>query len=174
MSKSLGNVVDPFELSNQFGLEGLRYYLLSQIPTEDDGEISLERLKEVYTSDLANGLGNLVSRVAKLCENNNSKYSDNTDTFTLDLNVEERIKEYHFNEALEIIWGQVGEADKLINEREPWKLQGVTLEAVLIDLVKRIQHIAYNLQPFLPETAEKILNQFSGQIKASTPLFPRV
>ena len=137
MSKSLGNVVDPFELSNQFGLEGLRYYLLSQIPTEDDGEISLERLKEVYTSDLANGLGNLVSRVAKLCENNNSKYSDNTDTFTLDLNVEERIKEYHFNEALEIIWGQVGEADKLINERE-------------------------------------ILNQFSGQIKASTPLFPRV
>ena len=69
MSKTLGNVIDPFDMVDKFGLEPFRYYMLSQIPTDDDGDFTIERFKEVYTADLSNGLGNLVARVAKLCEN---------------------------------------------------------------------------------------------------------
>lgn len=172
MSKTLGNVVDPFEVSEKYGVEALRYYLLSQIPTDADGEISIERLNEVYTSDLANGLGNLVARVAKLCEQNQTTAPGAPTQF--DPKLEAPLKEYKFNGALAHLWSEIGEADKYVNETEPWKLQGQALEPVLLELVKRIQHIAFNLQPFLPETAEKILQQFSDQIKSTQPLFPRI
>jgi len=82
--------------------------------------------------------------------------------------------EFKFNEALSVIWKLISEADKKINQEKPWELSGDKLKAVLEDLVKRIQAIVYNLRPFLPETAEKISKQFSGQIKSDKPLFPRI
>lgn len=172
MSKSLGNVVDPFEVAAHFGLEPLRYFLLSQIPTETDGEASVERIKEIYNANLANGLGNLVARVAKLAETNNITAPKTPTEF--DPKMEKSLQEYRFNEALNHIWGEITEADKKVNEEKPWELEGDRAKEVLLDLVSKVQHIAYNLQPFLPETAEKILKQFSGQIKSSAPLFPRI
>ncbi|KKR25356.1 MAG: Methionine-tRNA ligase, partial [Candidatus Daviesbacteria bacterium GW2011_GWB1_39_5] len=92
---------------------------------------------------------------------------------------------YKFNEALNYIWENITETDKEINIKKPWELSGEKAKQVLEDLVKRIQIIAFNLQPFLPETAEKILKQFSGEInrgtiptsvgiKSAPPLFPRL
>lgn len=172
MSKSLGNVIDPFEMVPTYGLEPLRYYMLSQIPIDRDGEFTLERFKEVYTADLANGIGNLVARVAKLCENSNFNSSSNTPSFFPQ--VEQFLTEFKFNEALSFVWSQISEADKIVNEEKPWTLEGEKLHTVLETLVTRIQQIAFNLQPFLPETSEKILKQFSGDIKATQPLFPRI
>lgn len=172
MSKSLGNVIDPFEMVNTYGLEPLRYYLLSQISIDNDGEFTIDRFKEVYTADLSNGLGNLVSRVAKLCETNNIAATKGSQVWCADL--EKYMGEYKFSEAMNVVWQLITEADKKINEEKPWELKGESAKVVLQDLVKRIQAIGYNLQPFLPETADKILKQFSGEIKAGQPLFPRI
>lgn len=172
MSKTLGNVISPSQLVKKYGVDGTRYLLLSAFPFGEDGDFSWDTLDQNYNADLANGLGNLVARVAKLCEQTNIKSPVVSEVWCAGL--EEKLAEYKFNEALNIIWELIAEADKKINEEKPWALEGEKLEQVLQDLIKRIQAIGYNLQPFLPETAEKILKQFSGQIKSQPPLFPRI
>ena len=171
-SKSLNNGIDPYEQINTFGLEPTRYFLLSQNSIDSDTEFNIDRFKEVYTSDLANGLGNLVARVAKLAENNQLTAPASPAEFDPKMTV--HLENYKFNEALNHIWGEITEADKKVNEEKPWTLEGERASDVLLDLIKRIQHIAFNLQPFMPETAEKILSQFSGEVKSATPLFPRI
>lgn len=172
ISKSVGNVISPQDVVKEFGLEPLRYYMLSQIPIDADGDFTLERFKEVYNAALANGLGNLVARVAKLCEQNNISCSNDSNQWNKE--VEQFLQEFKFNEALGFIWQQIAQVDKKINEEKPWELQGEKLKKVLEDYVKSIQQIAFNLQPFLPQTAEKILKQFSGKIKSDKSLFPRI
>ena len=172
ISKSRGNVVSPQEVAEEFGLEPLRYYMLSQIPIDADGDFSNERFKEVCNADLANGLGNLIARVAKLCETNNITATEPTTDF--DPEMIKHLKEYKFNEALNHIWGEITAADKKVNAEKPWELEGKKAKEILDDLVQRVQHIAFNLQPFMPETADKILKQFSGEIKSGSPLFPRI
>ncbi|MBU1031492.1 methionine--tRNA ligase, partial [Patescibacteria group bacterium] len=109
ISKSVGNVISPQEVTEKYGVESLRYFMLSQIPTDSDGDFSIERFKEVYNADLANGLGNLVARIAKLCEQNNI-VSEN-DSNNLSSNVEKKLLEYKFNEALSTIWLRIAETD---------------------------------------------------------------
>lgn len=173
MSKTLGNVINPQDLINKYGTDALRYYLLSQIPSTDDGDFSEEKLKIVYNADLANGLGNLVSRVAKLCETNGFKAEQALNVWCND--AIKALDEYKFNEALQAIWVLIADTDKKINEVKPWTLTGSELETVLEILVKRVQEIGFNLRPFLPETAENILSHFSKEkITAIEPIFPRI
>lgn len=172
ISKSLGNVIRPTELVKKYGVDAVRYYLLSQTNITEDSDISEEKIKQVYNADLANGLGNLVSRVAKLCERSNFSIGETYKVWYAD--AEKALSQYRFNEALQAVWVLVTQTDKKINEEKPWTLEDKELEKTLIDYVKRIQEIGYNLQPFLPETAETILKQFSGKIKSSEPLFPRI
>ncbi len=171
MSKTLGNVIDPIDLLNKYGADALRYYFLSQIPPTDDGDFSEEKLKTVYNADLANGLGNLVARVAKLCENSNQ--TTNALPASFDPELEKLMRNCHFNAALEHLWNEIREADKFVNEQRPWEQNGEDLIKTLEVLVEKIQHVAFNLQPFLPQASEKILDQFSGEIKSSESLFPR-
>jgi methionyl-tRNA synthetase len=171
-SKSLGNAPDPKEVIEKYGLEPVRYYMLSQIPINGDGDFDTDRFEEIYNADLANGLGNLVARVARLAETNQIVAPKPPTSF--DSKLESHLKEFKFNEALQHLWGEISAADKKVNEEKPWGLEGEKAKEVLEDLVKRIQHIALNLEPFLPETSEKILKQFSGQIKSGEPLFPRI
>lgn len=172
MSKTLGNVIDPFEFADKYGLEALRYFMLSQIPTNDDGDFTEERFKEVYNANLANGLGNLIARIAKLCENVQFK-NENTD-YEFKSAVSEIIENYTFNLALEHIWVKISDLDKKINEAQPWTLPDEELKEFLKEATHTIGTIGYHLQPFLPKTAEKILKQFSGEIKSSESLFPRI
>lgn len=172
MSKTLGNVIKPEELIQKYGVDGTRYVLLSAFPFGEDGDFSWDNLDKTYNADLANGLGNLVARVAKLCEKNGIEGNPGAQVFCADL--EEAVSEYRLNEALAVIWDLIAEADKKINETKPWELSTDQAKPVLEDLVHRIQAIAFNLKPFLPETAEKILKQFSGEIKSAPSLFPRL
>jgi len=172
MSKTLGNVLDPIPLIEKYGADALRYYCLAKISPFTDSDFSEDKFKETYNADLANGLGNLVARVAKLCENN--KISTVSKDLTLTKEVVDLVKNYKFNETLTFIWSQISKEDKKINETRPWELSPEKVKPILEDLVARIQQIAFNLQPFLPKTAEKILTQFSGEIKSSPPLFPRI
>lgn len=172
MSKSLGNVIHPFDLVKKYGTEAVRFIIAKELNTFEDSDITLERIQESYTANLANGLGNLIARVAKLCENNNITAPQPPKEF--DPKMQKPLEEFKFNEALAHIWAEITEADRKVNLEKPWELDGEKAKKVLEDLVKRIQHIAFNLQPFLPITCEKILKQFSGQIESQSPLFPRI
>lgn len=173
MSKTIGNVVDPNEVLDKFGTDAVRYYLLREIPTTGDGDYSERRFKELYNADLANGLGNLIARVAKLCEKITLSPPK-----PLEFNSEfkKEMELFHFDSVLASLWEQIKEIDKFINDNEPWKITDEKkLTEVLNYAVGEIREIAYHLQPFLPETAEKILTQFSGQtVKSQPPLFPRL
>ncbi|HCB23006.1 TPA: methionine--tRNA ligase [Candidatus Daviesbacteria bacterium] len=172
ISKSVGNVISPQDVVKEFGLEPLRYFMLSQNPIDSDGDFTFERFKEVYNGDLANGLGNLVARVAKLAENSGFEVTKTTEIF--DPLVEEKLKEFKFNEALDAVWQDIAALDKKINQVEPWKLEANKLEEFLSESSVKIRSIALTLSPFLPETSQKILKQFSGKIQSAPPLFPRI
>lgn len=173
MSKTLGNVVDPFDMVEQFGLEPFRYYLLSQIPLSDDGEASVERFKEVYSADLANGLGNLVARVSKLAQTHSVIITNIKDEVSSD--VAEAITEYRFAEAIGCIWERLRALDRTINADEPWKISDTTnAQALLHSYCLILRQAGYDLQPFLPETAKKILTTFTDTVTPPPPLFPRL
>lgn len=182
MSKSLGNVIDPIAYVKNYGTDPLRYYLLAKIHPTDDSDFTEEKFKEVYNADLANGLGNLVSRVAKLCENSHFTLMGSSDRSSEHvIGVEEYTKalaEYRFNDALSFVWSKIRETDKFIDEEKPWDLlkqQNDRLKDVLAHAIDQIQEIAGLLEPFLPKTAAKIEAQYKGpEIKAQAPLFPRL
>jgi len=176
MSKTVGNVVDPVTVIKKFGTDAVRYYLLKEIPSTSDGDYSERRFKEVYNADLANGLGNLVARVARLA----SKVTlADPEVITFDemapANYREALDEFRFNDALTIIWEMIKSADKLIDEKEPWKLEDAELTKFIADITPQIREIAMLLQPFIPATSDAVLTQFSQtNIKAQPPLFPRL
>ncbi len=182
MSKTLGNVIDPLEIIQKYGADALRYYFLAEMSPFADGDFSQERLTQAYNSQLANGLGNLVSRVAKLCEN--SSYvqmgsADRSSAHLVDIEgYSDALGEFRFNDALSFIWQKITKVDQFINEEKPWdlfKTQNPKLKSVLAHAVDQLQEIAVLLEPFLPETAQKIEEQFKGpEIKANPPLFPRI
>lgn len=172
MSKSLGNVVDPISYVDQFGRDALRYFLLKEIPTTDDGDFSHARFVEVFNSELANGLGNLVNRVVMMTE----KYFEGKvpDALLSDL-VKEKIggliKDYSdcvdkfdLKKACEKVIELVDFGNKYIDDKKPWSMAkegNGELPAVMFDLLTVIKYIALLLVPIIPETAEKILAQIS-------------
>lgn len=173
MSKTLGNVIDPFTLIEKYGTDALRYYFLAQFSPFNDGDFSEDKFKKIYNADLANGLGNLIARVARLCDKVTITINAPP---TVDDTYKQTIENYQFNETLTSIWEEIRILDKKINDAEPWKITDTKqLTAVLQDAVDTIRKIAYALQPFLPQTAEKILHQFSTEhIASQSPLFPRL
>lgn len=180
MSKTLGNVIDPVQLIEKFGTDAVRYYFLAKISPFQDGDYSEKKFIESYNSDLANGLGNLVSRVAKLCESSNFIQSEKASLSHL-IDVEqysEYLNDFKFNEALSFVWTKIEEVDKYINNEKPWELAKKNdrrLKDVLSHTVDQILEIAILLEPFLPETAEKIEKQFKGpKISTQKALFPRI
>jgi len=177
ISKSLGNIIRPSELVKEFGTDTVRYFFLRFGPLRNDVDFTLEKIKEVYNADLANGLGNLVARVAKLCEKVNFIPLNHDDTYhhIKFKKFHKLMLEYKVNEALEFVWEKIAKADKYINDTQPWLLEGEKLKKILNFLVKEIREIALLLTPFMPETSEKIRQQFSGpKIKSQKPLFPRI
>jgi len=173
ISKSLGNTINPIEVAEKYGTDPLRYYLLSKINPYDDSDFTFEKFEETFNGELANGLGNLVARTAKLCEN--SGFAFPAVKVQVDEKIEKALNQYRFDEVLKIIWEEISQTDQFINEEEPWTLKGEELKKVLIHLVDHLRSIAFNLKPFLPETSEKIEAQFKGpKIKSDKPLFPRL
>lgn len=173
MSKTLGNVVDPVDVIDKHGTDALRYYLLREIPSYSDGDFSERRFKELYNADLANGLGNLIARVARLCEKKKFRKSSSP---VLSKEYKNSLDLFKFDEAINTIWEEIRNLDRYIDAREPWKIKDAkALTDVLQVIIDRIRTITYALQPFLPQTAKKILKQFSGTEISSCPsMFPRL
>ena len=174
MSKSLGNVISPKQLINRYGVDGTRYLLISAYPFGSDGDISLKRFDERYNADLANGLGNLVSRVAKLAERSGFSFPP-FPPLHLRPAVAKHLREYRLDLGLGAIWKSVARLNLMIDRNRPWSLSGQRLRRVLTSVIGGLRQVGYELQPFLPDTSAKILSQFAGpQVKASAPLFPRL
>ena len=173
MSKSLGNVVNPLELIKKCGVDAVRYYLLREIPPANDGDYSEKRMNEVYSSDLANELGNLVMRTTTLAEkdgltiNNEAMKQLNNETV-------QQYNNFEFNLILENIWKQIKTLNKQIDDFAPWKKTSEERKYFLIQSLKKINQIGFELLPFLPITADKILEATTGKIAKIPPLFPRL
>lgn len=181
MSKSLGNVINPYELADKYGADAVRYYLLAEIAPFEDGDYSEEKFQGRYNSDLANGLGNLVARVSNLFEKNqiisNLKIDLKDEGIVGTLNsFEESFKAYRFNEALQILWEKLKICDENLSQKAPWKMTDKKeIEIILKPLAQTILNIAYLLEPFMPGVAQKIQKQFSSaQISKGEALFPRL
>ena len=178
MSKSLGNVIDPLELVSKYGVEPVRYYLLRHINPFTDSDFSIEQFEKAYTADLANGLGNVVSRVAGLIEQNPVKI-EIREQKTENRDFKKLIDGFLFDQALKYIWDKIAEIDGLISETKPWELAKAgklkEVEKILNQAANEIYQISQLLIPFLPQTAEKIEKIFiAKQIKKADPLFPRL
>lgn len=176
ISKSLGNAIDPVKIIKEYSNDSLRYFLFKEFPFGNDGDFSFDRLREVYNSDLANGLGNLVSRVAKLAESLELPGVKIEKTL-LDSAFRVHLENLEFQQALDYIWEKIRSADKKLEESRPWdivKTDKTKAQVVIENLIRQIIEIRELLIPFLPETSEKIKQQFSaGKIKLENPLFPR-
>ncbi|MEO6509236.1 MAG: methionine--tRNA ligase [Patescibacteria group bacterium] len=175
MSKSLGNVVDPLDEVKRYGTDAVRFYLLKEIPPLDDGDYSENRMKEVYDSSLANELGNLVSRITTLAEKDELQVSHTTMEFHELFSRESiaLVQEYQFNKVLEQIWDKIKFSNKQTNDFEPWKKTKEERNDFLNTSVKELHSIGHMLLPFIPETAQKIIDSTQGKIKKAVQLFPK-
>lgn len=182
MSKTVGNVIDPLDMIEKFGAEALRYYCLAKISPFADSDFSEDKFLETYNADLANGLGNLVSRIAKLCETANyTEMGSTTEISAHMMQLEEygnALAQFRFNDALNFIWKKIAALDTFIEQEKPWQLikeYKPHIKDVLAHMIDQIQEIAGLLEPFMPETAKKIEEQFKGpKVTAQKPLFPRM
>lgn len=175
MSKTLGNVVDPKEIVAEYGTDALRLFLLKEISNHEDSPFSKERFEEAYNAHLANGLGNLSSRILTLSE----KYLDQCPEIAENSIPQEffdYLEKFDLKGACDFVWERIAELDKQIQETEPFKVikvdenKGKELISVL---VVELYTIARMLNPIMPETNEKLKSLIRANKKPEAPLFLR-
>lgn len=173
MSKTLGNVVDPRDVVKEYGTDALRYFLLREISSFEDSPFTMERFKEAYNSGLANGLGNLASRILTLSEKYLEKCPDipeKTD-FTEYFNFFEK---FDIKQAMDFVWDKISELDKSIQDTEPFKVVKVDEKKgkeLISNMVVRLYEIARMLNPVMPETNIVLKRLIKENKKPEKPLF---
>ena len=173
MSKSKGNILDPLEIINVYGLDPLRYYLLKEVSFGNDGNISEEKLENCINSDLANNFGNLCQRVLSFAEKNCSsiipdhKFNDEDLEILKPLNNLDKIRSFidnqDINQYMSFIVDRLFSANKYFNDQEPWKKKDdrLRLNTIVYTALELIRKITILLYPVMPETSVKVLNVFN-------------
>jgi methionyl-tRNA synthetase len=178
MSKTLGNVVDPKDIVDEYGTDALRYFLLREVSSFEDSPFTLERFKDAYNSGLANGLGNLTSRIMTMAESNlDSAVEIPKMNLTSDwVPAINAMEIFDIKEAVNVVFAHVTELDEIIQKTSPFKLVKTDKDAgieIIKDLVIKLHNIAMMLTPILPETSKKIIEIVKSNKKPETPLFQR-
>lgn len=178
MSKSLGNVVDPFTLVDDYGTDAVRYYLARHTHPFEDSDFTTERFREVYNAHLANGIGNQVARVMKLAE----MYLDFPVVVSdegLEPSLCEKLDQYAVHEATDLVFEHIQKGDSYVQTHEPHKNiksdDSALQKKAKTDIEKMVRHIykiAEHLEPFMPETSKTIKKAVKENKKPDT-LFPR-
>ena len=175
MSKSKGNILDPLEIINVYGLDPLRYYLLKEVSFGNDGNISEEKLENCINSDLANNFGNLCQRVLSFAEKNCSslipdhKFTNDDLEILKPLNDLDKIRSFidnqDINQYMTFIIDRLFAANKYFNDQEPWKKKNdrIRLNTIVYTALELIRKITILLYPVMPETSVKVLNIFNEQ-----------
>jgi methionyl-tRNA synthetase len=193
ISKSLGNVIDPIEVVEQYGADALRYYMLRDFSPFGDGDFTLEKLETRYRADLANDLGNLLNRAVSMINRyrdgvvpamSHEQHGSLEDELAQALaaasaKVELAMEGYDSQAALVAIWEAVNRTNTYVEVAAPWTLARAEkageipterLDTVLVALAIAISRIAWLVQPFLPETADKITAQLGSSVVGGIPL----
>lgn len=184
MSKSLGNVVNPLEVVERYGVDALRYWVIREANTFEDSDFTWEKFHESYTGNLVNGLGNLASRILKMFTDHQDKIQIGSDDFkdfqtliTETPELRRYFEEYEVSKFADFIWRRIGEIEKYIQETEPFKKIKIIEEqnrAVqdILKLVTELHTVATLVEPILPGTSQKIKLAIREQ-RMIEPLFPR-
>ncbi len=175
MSKSIGNVINPYDLYKKYGTDALRYYLLRHVNSFDDSPMSLRSFDEAYHANLVNGIGNLLSRVLKLSETHGITLKDENKKY-LD-GISELIESFDIQKAIDIIWKEINNLDEYISKEEPYKVIKIDMEkgaGLIRFLLLRLYMIANSLVCFMPETSKKIIEALDRNKKPEVGLFPRI
>ena len=183
MSKSLQNVVEPFSLIDKFGLDQIRYFLLREVPFGNDGDFSEVTLINRINSDLANDFGNLVQRVLSMIHKNCEASLPKPDPFSdADVQLLEHaynllqqlrtsLEKQAFHAALEEHWTLNRAANVYVDHQAPWRLRKTDparMDTVLYVLAEVLRHIGILVQPFMPTSAEKVLDQLAVPLEERT------
>ncbi|MFA7302641.1 MAG: methionine--tRNA ligase [Candidatus Paceibacterota bacterium] len=181
MSKSLGNVINPMDLVEKYGVDAVRYILLRHVSPFEDSDLTFEAIQDHYTAHLANGLGNLVARVMRLAEEHLPEPVVVTeDDIRLEQSFLQSVERFKFNEAMDLVFEHVAKGDAFMTEHEPYKkiksadaAEKETGRQEIEKLVHHVAKIAAHLVPSMPATAEAILAAVRANKKPDN-LFPRL
>lgn len=179
MSKTVGNVIDPMEIINEYGSDALRYFLIRELSPHEDSDFTIERFKEAYNANLANGIGNLTNRVLKMSEDNINDLSidfANPKLTNLPQCYVEAFAEFNLQKAADFIWDQISKIDQKIQETQPFKLVKENKEEgikIIKELIFDLAKVSILLKPFLPETSKNIQEAIRANKKPLNPLFVR-
>jgi methionyl-tRNA synthetase len=190
MSKSLGNVISPNELTARYGIDATRYLLMFLGPVGDDMDVTWDRLDTIYTAELANALGNTCSRVAKLCEKAGLGYDESkperwelhlgeveseNEKLEVSNSVPHHYHQFEIKSAVTAIGSYIKHIEEKLSQEQPWKQTGETQAKTLRLALNSLLLAADLLMPLMPEVAEKIGKHFQQEkIEALQPLFPRL
>jgi len=176
MSKSLGNVFNPYDIVREYGSDSLRYFLLREVSPFEDSPFTMERFKEAYNANLANGIGNLVSRLMNMLVSYDIDISGISFEPIISSEINEGYRKFELNKVADIIWGEITRLDQFIQYEEPYKKIKVNKEEAIRDLLEAAQilsRIAVSLSPLMPETSHKIIKLLEVREKPESPLFLR-
>lgn len=179
MSKSLGNVIDPQDLLEKFPLDAVRYFLMREIPFDNDGNFSYKQFNERYNGDLANGIGNMTNRVLtmieKYCSDHIPAVKTINNDFTSRLSKEiwptyvKDMEGWRFDLALEAAWKFITFCDQQISDKQPWAMSKAgkheEVNDLLYHLAEALRHVAIMIWPVMPDTSEKIISQLGLEVE---------
>jgi methionyl-tRNA synthetase len=173
MSKTLGNVISPYDLVKKYGTEATRYLLLRHVHPFEDSDVTWEKLDEWYEANLANGLGNLVARIFTMAE----KYeTQGFSTATPIRKIWTNLEAFSFNHALDQTWERISDLDQFIATEQPFvvfKSDPEKARSQVLNAITQLGDIAATLAPFMPQTSETILAAVRENKKPEN-LFPRL